>query len=118
MPENVEVDRVSIALRKEIIYSKITVRRHPLNWSNRLEILALELKVKFQKDFGLCIWFVYVIELLLSDFKEWLELFTTFPEETSHSGKIFLTGDSNFPDLRWNSSQEPITPEKNTSVAV
>ena len=35
---------VSIALRKEIVYSRITVRRHPLNWSDRLELLALKLK--------------------------------------------------------------------------
>ena len=74
---------VLIALRKESIYSRITVR-HPLNWKSQIPKR---------------LWFVYVIDHLVLDLNEWLELFTTFLEETSHSDKILLTGDFNFPDL-------------------
>ena len=35
---------VLIALREEIAYNRITAGRNSLNWSDRLEILALELK--------------------------------------------------------------------------
>ena len=61
---------------------------------------------------------MYVINHLVLEFKEWLELFTTFLEETSHSDKILLTGDFDFPDLTWKFSQESITPERNTSSSV
>ena len=46
---------VLIALRKEIIHSRITVRRRPLNWSNRLELLALELKKSNSKKTLVCV---------------------------------------------------------------
>ena len=61
---------------------------------------------------------MYVIDHLVLDLDEWLELFTTFLEKTSHYDKILLTGDFDFPDLTWNSSQEPITSERNTSDGV
>ena len=61
---------------------------------------------------------MYVIDQIVLDLNEWLELFTTFLEKTSHSDKILLTSDFNFPDLTWNSSQESITPERHTSGGV
>ena len=39
---NVEVESQLRYVKK--LFTRITVRRHPLNWSDRLEILALELK--------------------------------------------------------------------------
>ena len=101
---------VLIALRERIAFNKITSRSKSLNWSDRLEILALELTQSNSKKTLVCVCY----RPPNSDLNEWLELFTTFLEETSHYDKVLVAGDFNFPDLTWNSNEVAITPERNT----
>ena len=57
MPGNVEVESQLRYVKKlfSFVYSRITVRRHPLNWSDRLELLALELKKSNSKKTLVCV---------------------------------------------------------------
>ena len=100
---------VLIALRERIAFNKITSRSKSLNWSDRLEILALELTQSNSKKTLVCVCY----RPPNSDLNEWLELFTTILRETSHYDKVLVAGDFNFPDLIWNSNEVAITPERN-----
>ena len=65
-------------------YTNLTARKESPKWSERLEIIAIELE--------------------LFDSKQCLKLFTAFLETTVHYDKVLITGDFNFPDLTWNTT--------------
>ena len=94
---------VLIALRDNISYNRLTAEKNSPNWSDRLELIAIELEMANSKKALRCVCY----RPPSCDINEWLELFTSFLETTSHYDKVFITGDFNFPDLTWNSTRVP-----------
>jgi hypothetical protein len=103
---------VFIALREDIAYNRLIASKNNPNWSDRLEIIALELELINSKKSLVCV--CYRPPSCILD--EWLHLFTAFLEETSHYDKVLISGDFNFPDLTWNSNFVPAISEKNISA--
>ncbi len=103
---------VLIALREDIAYNRINSRNNSPNWSDRIEIIALELNLLNSKKSLVCACY----RPPSCDLEEWFELFTAFLQETSHYEKVFITGDFNFPDLSWNSNLVSTKSERCISV--
>ena len=103
---------VLIALRDNISYNRLTAGKKCPNWSDRLEIVAIELELANSKKCLVCSCY----RQPSCDIYEWLELFTAFLETTSHYDKVLITGDFNFPDLTWNSTLVPDLSERSTSA--
>ena len=103
---------VLIALRDNISYNRLTAGKNSPSWSDRLELIAIELEMANSKKALFCVCY----RLPSCDINEWLELFTSFLETTSHYDKVFITGDFNFPDLTWNSTRVSFSPERSSSA--
>ena len=103
---------VVIALRDNIKYGRLFASKNNPNWSDGLEIVALELELMNSKKSLVSVCY----RPPNCDLHEWLELFKAFLNEISHYEKILIAGDFNFPDLTWNSSFIPVSPERNPSV--
>ena len=97
--------------------SKISILKHiylenQINWSDRLEIIALELEMMNTKKSLVSVCY----RPPNCNLNEWLELLKAFLNDTSHYDKVLITGDFNFPDLTWNSSLLPNISERTPSV--
>ncbi len=90
---------VFLAIRDDISYSRLTAGKSGPNWSDRLEIIAIEFELSTSKKCLACVCY----RSPSCDCGEWLELFTAFLETTTSYEKVLITGDFNFPDLSWNS---------------
>ena len=71
---------VFIALREDIAYNRLIASKNNPNWSDRLEIIALELELINSKKSLVCVCY----RPPSCNLDEWLHLFTAFLEETSH----------------------------------
>ena len=103
---------VLIALRENITYNRLTASKNNPNWSDRLEIIVLELEMMNTKKSLVSVCY----RPPNCNLNEWLELFKAILNDTSHYDKILITGDFNFPDLTWNSSLPPNISERTPSV--
>jgi hypothetical protein len=103
---------VLIALRENITYNRLTASKNNPNWSDRLEIIALELEIMDTKKSLVSVCY----RPPNCNLNEWLELFKIILNDTSHYDKVLITGDFNFPDLAWNSSLLPNISERTPSV--
>ena len=65
---------VLIALREDIAYNRINSRNNSPNWSDRIEIIALELNLLNSKKTLVCACY----RPPSCDLEEWFELFTAF----------------------------------------
>jgi hypothetical protein len=103
---------VFIALRVDLPYTRITAGKNGPNWSDRLEIVAIELDMSTCKKCLACVCY----RPPSCDSHEWLALFMAFLETTSNYEKVLITGDFNFPDLTWNSTLPPNSSHMNPST--
>ena len=69
-------------------------------WSDRMEIIAVELESQRNKKYLVCVCY----RPPNCDLKDWLNLFAAFLQVADNYQKILITGDFNFPDLTWNSN--------------
>ena len=88
---------VLLALRDGLEYNRIASDV----WSDRLEIIAVELES--QNVLTHTRHFVFLCDSPNCDLNDWLNLFTSFLQVADNYEKILITGDFNFPDLTWNS---------------
>jgi hypothetical protein len=103
---------VFIALRVDVPFTRITAGRNGPNWSDRLEIVAIELDMSTCEKCLACVCY----RPPSCDSHEWLALFTAFLETTTNYEKVLITGDFNFPDLTWNSTLPPNSSHMNPST--
>jgi hypothetical protein len=103
---------VFIALRVDVPYTRITAGRNGPNWSDRLEIVAIELDMSTSKKCLACVCY----RQPSCDSHEWLALFTAFLETTANYEKVLITRDFNFPELTWNSTLPPNSSHMNPST--
>ena len=103
---------VLIALHEDIPYSRLIASKNKPNWSDSLEIIALELELINSKKCLVCVCY----RPPSCNLDEWLHLFTAFLDETSHYDKVLISGDFNFPDLTWNSNFVPVISERTISA--
>ena len=85
-----------LALREGLEYNRITSSV----WSDRMEIIAVELESQRNKKCLACVCY----RPPNCDLKDWLNLFAAFLQVADNYQKILITGDFNFPDLTWNSN--------------
>ena len=90
---------VLIAIRYFIPNKRIVASNGP-NWSEKLEIVAVEIELKNSRKIlvSVCYW------PPSCNPSEWLTLFMAFLESCSHYDKVLITGDFNLPDLSERSS--------------
>ena len=100
-----------IAIRDSIPYKRIVDNESP-DWSEKLEIVAVEIEMKSSRKILVSVCY----RKPSCDPKEWLKFFTSFLETCSTYDKVLVTGDLNFPDLTWNSCLVPNTTQRNISV--
>jgi hypothetical protein len=81
--------------REDIPYNRLIASKNKPNWSDSLEIIALELELINSKKCLVCVCY----RPPSCNLDEWLHLFTAFLDETSHYDKVLISGDFNFPDL-------------------
>ena len=77
---------VFIALRVDVPYTRITAGRNGPNWSDRLEIVAIELDMSTCKKCLACVCY----RPPSCDSHEWLALFTAFLETTANYEKVLI----------------------------
>lgn len=94
-PSNKRGGGVLLALRKGIECNRVT----SAIWSDRLEIVAVELETRGPKKCLMCVCY----RPPNCDLVEWLSLFESFLQVAENYEKIIITGDFNFPELNWNS---------------
>ena len=83
-----------IAIRDSIPYKRIVANESP-DWSEKLEIVAVEIEMKSSRKILVSVCY----RKPSCDPKEWLKFFTSFLETCSTYDKVLITGDFNFPDL-------------------
>ncbi len=87
---------VLLAIRDGLKYNRITSG----NWSDGLEIIAVELTDNTSKKTLLSVCY----RPPNCNLAEWFDLFTSFLQVTENYEKVFITGDFNFADLTWGST--------------
>ena len=111
-PANKRGGGVLIALRENFVFSRLSGSNNCPNWSDQLELIALQVELAYSKKCFVCVCY----RPPSSNLEEWLHLFSSFLQETSRCDKVLIAGDFNFPDLMWNSTFVPAISGKSISA--
>ena len=111
-PANKRGGGVLIALRQNFVFSRLSASNNCPNWSDQLELIALQVELADSKKCLVCVCY----RPPSCNLEEWLHLFSSFPQETSRYDKVLIAGDFSFPDLTWNSTFVPAISGKSISA--